>query len=73
MLGVFGAHVDTPGAAFQLIVPVMFVVMSVRMFAQGIHHAIRVKNGDFVDDPSEHGITGAASDVAHDLRDRGEG
>jgi TRAP-type C4-dicarboxylate transport system permease small subunit len=73
VLGALGAHVDTPGAAFQLIVPVMFVIMAVRMFAQGVHHALRVKNGDFTDNPAEHGITGAASDVAHDLRDKGEG
>ena len=73
LLDALGAHVDTPGAAFQLIVPVMFVIMAIRMFGQGVHHALRVKNGDFHDDPSEHGITGAASDVAHDLRDKGEG
>jgi TRAP-type C4-dicarboxylate transport system permease small subunit len=73
VLGALGAHVDTPGAAFQLIVPVMLVVMAVRMFAQGVHYAIRVKNGDFTDDPSAHGITGAAAEVAHDLRDKGDG
>lgn len=72
VLGALGAQVDTPGAAFQLIVPVMFVIMAARMFAQGVQRAIRVKNGDLADDPATHGITGAASDVDHDLRDRGE-
>jgi TRAP-type C4-dicarboxylate transport system permease small subunit len=72
VLHALGALVDTPGAAFQLIVPVMLVVMSIRMFAQGVHHFIRVKNGDYSDDPMAHGLTGAASDVAHDLRDRGD-
>jgi hypothetical protein len=73
VLSALGAAVDTPGAAFQLIVPVMFVIMAVRMFAQGVNHAIRVRNGDFADDPDAHGLTGAASDVAHDLHDKGEG
>jgi TRAP-type C4-dicarboxylate transport system permease small subunit len=73
VLGALGAAVDTPGAAFQLIVPVMFVIMAVRMFAKGVEHAIRVKNGDFADDLASHGLTGAASEVAHDLRDKGEG
>jgi len=63
-----GVRMDTPGAAFQLIVPVMFVFMFVRYIGIGIHTFMRLANGDIDrDDPAEHGITGSVNDVAHDL------
>jgi TRAP-type C4-dicarboxylate transport system permease small subunit len=62
-----GVRMDTPGAAFQLIVPVMFMFMCVRMIGNGVHDLMRVARGQLDDDPAAHGLTGAASDVAHDL------
>jgi TRAP-type C4-dicarboxylate transport system permease small subunit len=67
-LGALGAHVDTPGAAFQLIVPVQFVMMSIRMFAQGVEYTLRAARGDYLVDTAAHGLTGAAAEVDHDLR-----
>lgn len=64
-----GVKMETPSAAFQLIAPVMFVFMSVRMFGQGVYELMRAGRGDISDDAAAHGITGAASDVAHDLED----
>jgi len=60
-----GVQMETPGAAFQLIVPVMFMFMCARMFGVGIYDALRLSRGDIEDDPASHGLTGAASDVAH--------
>lgn len=62
-----GAPLETPGAMFQLIAPIMFVFMSVRFVGQGIELFLRVSRGDIDDDASEHGVTGAASEVARDL------
>ena len=41
-----GVQLDTPGSAFQLIVPVMFVVMAARMLAYGIADFARLARGD---------------------------
>jgi len=68
--GVFralGVTLETPGAAFQLIAPVMFVFMTVRMLGQGIYELMRAARGDTHDDPGAHGLTGQANDVANDL------
>jgi TRAP-type C4-dicarboxylate transport system permease small subunit len=61
----FGLTMDTPGAAFQLIVPVMFFVMMVRMFATGIFEFVRYSRGDF-SDSGAHGIAATATDLGHD-------
>ena len=45
-----GVRVDTPGAAFQLIAPVMFVFMSVRMFFMGIGNFMAFGRGEFDDE-----------------------
>jgi TRAP-type C4-dicarboxylate transport system permease small subunit len=66
-----GVQMDTPGAAFQLISPVMLMFMCVRMAGMGIHQFVRVARGDITDDLAEHGLAGAATDVAHDLEDKG--
>lgn len=58
---------ETPGAAFQLIAPVMFIFMTVRMFGQGLDELIRAAKGDLSDDAAAHGVTAVASDVAQDL------
>jgi len=41
-----GAQIDTPGAAFQLIVPVMFVFMSVRYLGLGIETFASILRGE---------------------------
>ena len=63
-----GLKMETPGAAFQLIVPVMFTFMSIRMLCGGILNAIRLSRGE-VDpsDPQEQGLLGNADDVAKDI------
>ena len=67
-----GMKMETPGAAFQLMVPVMFLLMSLRMLAGGILNAIRLSKGEVdPDDPDAHGLQGAASDVAADLQGKG--
>lgn len=71
-LSLFGVHMETPGAAFQLIVPVMLIVMSVRSFANGVHDALKFSRGEVIDDASEHGLVGASHDLAADL-DRKDG
>lgn len=67
-----GLHVklETPGAMFQLIAPIMFVFMTLRFIGQGIEIFLRVARGEIADDPNAHGITGAAADVAHDVDDK---
>ncbi|HEX5660926.1 MAG TPA: TRAP transporter small permease subunit [Polyangiales bacterium] len=62
-LGV-GVKLETPGAMFQLIAPVMLVFMSVRFFGQGLWELIRVAKGDTHDDVHAHGVTGVATEVA---------
>jgi TRAP-type C4-dicarboxylate transport system permease small subunit len=61
-----GVRMETPGAAFQLIVPVMFMFMSARMLGMGIHELLRLSRGDVADDPAAHGLTGAANEVRDD-------
>jgi len=63
----FGAKMETPGAAFQLIVPIAFFVMSLRFLGLGIRDLKRLINNDLEDDLSTHGLTGGAHDVADDL------
>jgi TRAP-type C4-dicarboxylate transport system permease small subunit len=67
VVGLFGVVMQTPGAAFQLIVPVAFFVMALRFLAIGIRDLKRFLNNDLEDDISTHGLTGAAHDVADDL------
>jgi TRAP-type C4-dicarboxylate transport system permease small subunit len=43
--GAVGIPAETPGAAFQLIVPLMFIAMALRMFAQGIGAGMVVAGG----------------------------
>jgi TRAP-type C4-dicarboxylate transport system permease small subunit len=61
-----GAKLETPGAMFQLIAPIMFVFMCVRFIGQGIELYLRVARGDIHDDAAAHGVTAVASDVARD-------
>ncbi|MDB4976452.1 MAG: transporter small permease [Myxococcaceae bacterium] len=71
MRGLFSAlHVklETPGSMFQLIVPIMFVFMSLRFLGQGIDVLLRAFRGE-VDDANVHGVTAVASEVARDLED----
>jgi TRAP-type C4-dicarboxylate transport system permease small subunit len=63
-----GVRMDTPGAAFQLIVPVMFVFMSARFIGGGIYTFMRIARGDIDDDPSEHGLAAVSTEVDHDLQ-----
>jgi hypothetical protein len=74
MFSLLGLKMETPGAAFQLLVPVSFAFMAVRMLAGGLLNAMRLAKGE-VDptDPHEQGLMGNADEVAKSLRDRGEG
>jgi hypothetical protein len=67
-LSTLGVKLETPGAVFQLIAPVMFVFMTVRMFGQGLYELMRAGRGDVHDDPAAHGITGAAAELDGDVR-----
>ncbi len=58
VLALLGVRLETAGAAFQLIVPVMFVVMSVRMLAYGVVDLGRLARGE-VDEQ-----TGSAADTS---------
>ena len=60
-------QMDTPGAAFQLIVPIAFFVMALRFLGLGIRDLKRLLNNDLEDDISTHGLTGAAHEVADDV------
>ena len=44
-LRIIGIRTETPGAAFQLIVPIMLVVMAMRMIAYGIGAAMLLARG----------------------------
>jgi TRAP-type C4-dicarboxylate transport system permease small subunit len=44
-LDVLGVPVETPEAALQLIVPVMFIMMSVRLFANGVEAFLALRRG----------------------------
>jgi TRAP-type C4-dicarboxylate transport system permease small subunit len=68
-LGALGVRFESPGAAFQLIVPVMFIFMCVRMAGNGIYDFMKLARGQLDDDPTTHGLAGAATDVAHDIED----
>jgi len=46
VLKVFGITAETPGAAFQLVVPFMFLVMGLRFLGVGIGTAIGVAQGE---------------------------
>jgi TRAP-type C4-dicarboxylate transport system permease small subunit len=72
MLLGLGVKLQTPGAMFQLISPIMFVFMSLRFFGQGLYELIRVARGDTHDDLHAHGVTGVATEVARDLGDEKE-
>jgi TRAP-type C4-dicarboxylate transport system permease small subunit len=45
VLSLFGVHAETPGSAFQLIVPVMFFVIAMRLFFYGFGY-VRIATGD---------------------------
>lgn len=45
VLGVFGITAETPGAAFQIIVPFMFIVISLRFLGIGVGAAMAVLQG----------------------------
>jgi TRAP-type C4-dicarboxylate transport system permease small subunit len=67
LLASFGVRMDTPGAAFQLIVPLMFSFMGVRMLFHGLGDTIHFAQGGVADSQDAHGVTGIAADVAADL------
>lgn len=71
LFSAIGLEMNTPGAAFQLIVPAMLFVMSARALANGINDFIRFARGETLDDASAHGLVGNAADVAHDIDEKG--
>ena len=46
VLGVLGIPAETPGAAFQLIVPLMFAAMAMRLIAQGVGAIVILMGGN---------------------------
>jgi TRAP-type C4-dicarboxylate transport system permease small subunit len=46
VLNAIGVPAETPGAAFQIVVPFMFLIMSLRFFGIGIGSAIAVTQGE---------------------------
>ncbi len=66
-LQLLGLQFQTPGAVFQLISPVMFIFMCVRMIGNGIYDFMKLARGETDDDPEAHGLTGVANEVAHDI------
>jgi TRAP-type C4-dicarboxylate transport system permease small subunit len=69
----FGLTIETPGAAFEMIVPVMFLFMCARYFAYTIRDIGRFSRGELDGEGSDHGLTAAAAEVAHDLDAHGKG
>lgn len=63
ILSAFGVPMQTPGAAFQLIVPVMLFVMSVRTLVNGIHDFVRVSRGEV--DHGPHGAVSLGTELGH--------
>jgi hypothetical protein len=45
VLSVVGIPAETPGAAFQIIVPIMFAIMALRFLAQGIGYGLILAGG----------------------------
>jgi TRAP-type C4-dicarboxylate transport system permease small subunit len=45
LLGVFGISAETPGSAFQVIVPLMFLVIALRMLGQAVEYFRVVRGG----------------------------
>lgn len=45
LLDVFGIHTETPGAAFQLIVPLMLFVIACRLIGKGVWAAMTLAGG----------------------------
>lgn len=62
-LSIFGVPMQTPGAAFQLIVPVMLFVMSVRTLVNGVHDFVRLSRGEV--DHGPHGAVALGTDLGH--------
>jgi TRAP-type C4-dicarboxylate transport system permease small subunit len=62
-----GVQMDTPGAAFQLISPVMLMFMSARSLGNGIYLFMRISRGDIHDDQNEHGFVAVATEVAENI------
>lgn len=52
-LGVLGIPAETPGAAFQLIVPIMLAVIGLRLFAQGVGAVMLLMQGQAAIDRAE--------------------
>jgi TRAP-type C4-dicarboxylate transport system permease small subunit len=52
-LGLFGVPAETPGAAFQLIVPLMLFAIGLRFFAYGLGYAMTVMGGAEAIDTAE--------------------
>jgi hypothetical protein len=45
LLGIGIPHAETPGAAFQIIVPLMFILIGLRLIMQGIEAAATAAKG----------------------------
>ena len=54
VLGLFSVPAETPGAAFQLIVPIMLFVIALRFLGHGVHFTRVVLGGDETVAAAEH-------------------
>ncbi len=66
-----GVPVETPAAALQLIVPVMFVIMATRLFANGVGAFLRINKPPTPEELAEEGVH--AEEAADDAEDAAGG
>jgi TRAP-type C4-dicarboxylate transport system permease small subunit len=69
LLRVAGPSMGTPGAAFQLVVPVSFSVMALRFLGVGIRDARRLARGEVDDEHALHGEELAAQEVSDAIKE----
>lgn len=71
IIGAAGPHIGTPGAAFQLVVPVSFSVMTLRFLGIGVRDARRLARGEGDDGQALHGEELAAKEVLDAINEHG--
>ncbi len=62
-LSALGAPVETPPAAMQLIVPIMFVIVSVRLFANGVSALLELGGVKALEEPAKPAASAASADT----------
>jgi TRAP-type C4-dicarboxylate transport system permease small subunit len=69
LLGTLGAPVETPGAAAQLIVPVMFLAIALRLLIKGVGSFAALARGE-ADGRDTEGLERAATEASTDTPDK---